>query len=152
PLDEQDFLIETINRLMESPEWDHMAILVLYDDSDGWYDHQMGPIVHQSDTPDDALFGPNNCGAPTAGEFKGRCGYGPRQPLLALASSARRKFVDPALADQAAVLRFIQDNWDLGRLHNQSADEIAGSLLNMFDLNAHRPHAPKLILNPDGTP
>lgn len=25
-----------------------MAIVVLYDDSDGWYDHQMGPIVNQA--------------------------------------------------------------------------------------------------------
>ena len=39
PLDEQTFLVETINRLMQSPEWEHMAIVILYDDSDGWYDH-----------------------------------------------------------------------------------------------------------------
>ncbi len=24
------------------------AVIVAYDDSDGWYDHQMGPIVNQS--------------------------------------------------------------------------------------------------------
>jgi phospholipase C len=64
PLDEQTFLVETINRLMQSREWEHMAIVVLYDDSDGWYDHQMGPIVMQSNAPnpvsgqpDDGLFG-----------------------------------------------------------------------------------------------
>jgi len=89
PLDEQDFLVATINRLMESPEWDHMAVVVLYDDSDGWYDHQMGPIVNQSSTPDDALFGANNCGAPACGSFNGRCGYGPRQPLLVISRRAR---------------------------------------------------------------
>ena len=31
--------------------------MILYDDSDGWYDHQMGPIVTQSQTPLDALTG-----------------------------------------------------------------------------------------------
>jgi phospholipase C len=152
PLDEQDFLVATINRLMESPEWEHMAIVVLYDDSDGWYDHQMGPIVNQSSTPDDALFGANNCGAPASGSFNGRCGYGPRQPLLVISPWAKRNFVDHTLTDQASVLRFVEDNWDLGRLGNQSADAIAGSLLNMFDFSGAHSRAPKLLLNQDGTP
>src|SRR5262249_8384622 len=90
PLDEQMFLVDTINRLMMTREGEHMAIIVLYDDSDGWYDHQMGPIVNQpnalnptSGKPDDGLFGTGstaNCGTPAAGTFNGRCGYGPRQP------------------------------------------------------------------------
>jgi len=152
PLDEQDFLVATINRLMESPEWEHMAVVVLYDDSDGWYDHQMGPIVNQSSTPDDALFGAHNCGAPASGSFNGRCGYGQRQPLLVISPWAKRNFVDHTLTDQASVLRFVEDNWDLGRFGNQSADAIAGSLLNMFDFSGAHPRAPKLLLNQDATP
>jgi hypothetical protein len=35
PLDEQTFLVDTINRLMQSPEWERMAIIIAYDDSDG---------------------------------------------------------------------------------------------------------------------
>jgi phospholipase C len=152
PLDEQDFLVETINELMRSPEWEHMAIIVLYDDSDGWYDHQMGPIVHQSNTPDDALFGQGNCGTAPSGTFNGRCGYGPRQPFLLISPWAKTNFVDHTLTDQSSILRFIEDNWGLGRLGNQSADAIAGSLLNMFDFNEDHERAPKLILNQDGTP
>jgi len=152
PIDEQDFLVETINRLMESPEWEHMAIMVLYDDSDGWYDHQMGPIVHQSNTPDDALFGAGRCGTPPAGTFNGRCGYGPRQPFLLISPWAKRNFVDHTVTDQASVLRFIEDNWGLGRLGNQSADTIAGSLLNLFDFDERHARAPELILRQDGTP
>jgi phospholipase C len=45
PLLEQQFLVETINRLQESPEWRETAIIIAYDDSDGWYDHVMPPIV-----------------------------------------------------------------------------------------------------------
>jgi phospholipase C len=51
------------------------------------------------------------------------------------------------------VLRFVEDNWGLGRLGDQSADAIAGSLHEMFDFNTDRRRAPKLVLNPfSGTP
>jgi phospholipase C len=158
PLDEQAFLVDTINRLMLSPQWEHMAIVVLYDDSDGWYDHQLGPIVNQSKAlnpvsglPDDGLFGSGssaNCGAPAAGAFNGRCGYGPRQPFMVISPWARRNFVDHAVTDQSSVLRFIEDNWDLGRLGGQSTDAIAGSLLNMFDFDRFHQRTPTLILEP----
>ena len=154
PLDEQTFLVETINRLMQSPQWEHMAIVVLYDDSDGWYDHQMGPIVHQSNAtnpvtggPDDGLLaGATTCGTPGPGTFNGRCGYGPRQPLLVISPWARRNYVDHSVTDQASVLRFIEDNWNLGRIGNQSSDAIAGSLRPMFDFNDDHRRAPQLIL------
>jgi len=55
PLDEQTFLVNTINTIMKSPFWKNTAIIIAYDDSDGWYDHVMGPIVHQSSTTDDHL-------------------------------------------------------------------------------------------------
>jgi len=147
PLDEQVFLVETINRLMQSREWEHLAIIIAYDDSDGWYDHQMGPIVNQSNTPDDALFGAGNCGTTPAGTFEGRCGYGPRQPLLVISPWARANYVDHTLTDQASILRFIEDNWHLGRIGQQSADAIAGSLRRMFDFNASHARRPALILN-----
>ena len=57
PLLEQQFLVTTINRLMQSPEWHEIAIFIAYDDSDGWYDHVMPPIVNDSQTPFDALTG-----------------------------------------------------------------------------------------------
>jgi phospholipase C len=158
PLDEQTFLVETVNRLMLSPQWAHMAIVVLYDDSDGWYDHQMGPIVNQSNAinpvsgaPDDGLFGSGasaNCGTPAAGRFNGRCGYGPRQPFLVISPWARQNHVDHNLTDQSSVLRFIEDNWDLGRLGNQSTDAVAGSLLRMFDFDKFHTRAPMLLLDP----
>ena len=147
PLDEQTFLVETINRLMQSREWEHMAIIVAYDDSDGWYDHQMGPIVTQSNTPDDALFGPASCGTAPAGTFQGRCGYGPRQPLLVISPWARQNHVDHTLTDQSSILRFIEDNWHLGRLGGQSTDVLAGPLRGMFDFNEDHPRAEQLLLS-----
>jgi phospholipase C len=50
PLAEQQFLVQTINRLQQTPEWNEMAIVVTYDDSDGWYDHVQNRSV--SSAPD----------------------------------------------------------------------------------------------------
>jgi phospholipase C len=147
PLDEQTFLVETINRLEQSPEWDETAVIIAYDDSDGWYDHVLGPIVMQSSTKADALTGPGACGVQQKGAFGGRCGYGPRLPLLVISPFARVNFVDHSVTDQSSILRFIEDNWRLGRLGNQSFDALAGSLGHMFDFDGeHRAH--RLFLDP----
>ena len=62
PLDEQVYLVNTINQLQKLPEWLEMAVIITYDDSDGWYDHVMPPIVSTSKTTADALTGPGECG------------------------------------------------------------------------------------------
>lgn len=48
PLDEQAFVTHIVNTLQKSPEWDSTLVIIAYDDSDGWYDHQMSPIVNPS--------------------------------------------------------------------------------------------------------
>jgi phospholipase C len=77
PLDEQVFLVNTLNSLQQSPEWKTIAVFTLWDDSDGWYDHTMGPIVSQSASSQDALSN-GSCGsaAKALGGIQGRCGYG----------------------------------------------------------------------------
>jgi phospholipase C len=79
PLAEQTFVVQTLNHLQRLPEWEHTAVIIAYDDSDGWYDHVMGPIVSQSNDPTaDALTGLGQCGTAPVGAYQGRCGYGPR--------------------------------------------------------------------------
>ncbi len=147
PLDEQHFLVDTINRLEKSKFWENTAVIIAYDDSDGWYDHQMGPIVSQSSDPAyDALSAPGACGTAKAGAYQDRCGYGPRLPLLVISPFARVNSVDSSVTDQSSVLRFIEDNWRLGRIGNQSFDAYAGSLDNLFNFHDHR--AGKLFLDP----
>jgi phospholipase C len=151
PQDEQNFLVSTINRLQESNEWRDMAIIIAYDDSDGWYDHVMGPIVNQSDVSDDQLLGPGNCGTPklipgASGIQNGRCGYGPRQPFLVISPFAKKNYVDHRVTDQSSILRFIEDNWNLGRIGNGSADAIAGTIDGMFDFASEG--GSRLILDP----
>jgi phospholipase C len=145
PLDEQIFLVNSTNAIMNSPFWSSTAIIIAYDDSDGWYDHVMSPIVTQSATSDDNLNGPGACGTGTNSAYQGRCGYGPRQPLLIVSPYAKINFVDHSITDQASILRFIEDNWSLGRIGDNSMDAVAGSLLNMFNFQGN---APAVILDP----
>jgi len=63
PIDEQTFLVNTINKLQDRPEWNSTAVIIAYDDSDGWYDHVMPPIVRQSNDPTGL------CGHAPAGAF-----------------------------------------------------------------------------------
>src|SRR5712691_10138608 len=153
PIDEQIFVVGVINALMQSKEWKETAVVIAWDDSDGWYDHQMGTIVTQSNVSDDQLLGPGNCGSPKAndvsgGTQNGRCGFGPCLPLLVVSPWAKPNFIDDTITDQSSILRFIEDNWDLGRIGSGSTDAIAGTLNNMFNFGEDRPHAHRLILDP----
>ncbi len=147
PLDEQHFLVDTLNRLQKRPEWKDTAVVISYDDSDGWYDHVMGPIINQSNDPNDALTGPGSCGTAKAGAYQGRCGYGPRLPLLVISPYAKENFVDHSITDQTSILRFIEDNWGLGRIGDQSFDARAGSLNNLFHFS-RRDLDDRLYLDP----
>ena len=167
PLDEQHFVVRVINALQNSREWSETAVIVLYDDSDGWYDHQMPPVVNPSFNPTvDTLNGPGVCNTsngfqqgrptPTAmlkGNFGqpawGRCGYGTRMPLLVVSPFAKSNFIDHTLTDQTSVLRFIEDNWLNGKRIQPggSFDTIAGALNSMFDFDRRDDRPRKLILD-----
>jgi phospholipase C len=154
PLAEQTFLVDTINRLQQSPQWKDMAILIAWDDSDGWYDHVLAPIVSRSNDPsNDALLGATGlCGTAKAGAYLDRCGYGPRLPFLVISPFAKENFVAHTVADQTSITRFIEDNWQLGQIGDQSFDAVAGSISNMFDFSAYpdgRVSGRTLILDPD---
>ncbi len=151
PLDEQHFIARTLNALEQSSAWSSTAVIIAYDDSDGWYDHVMSPITSPSAATSDALNGPGKCGNVPVGStaYTDRCGYGPRQPLLVISPWAKSNYVDHALTDQTSVLKFIEDNWQLGRIGDQSFDARAGSIGNMFDFNPDAKRAPKVFLDPE---
>lgn len=153
PLLEQTFLVNTVNEIQRLSQWNDTAIIITYDDSDGWYDHVMPPIISQSDDPVyDGLMGSKNlCGNHNLGEYSDRCGYGPRLPLLIISPFSKINYVDHQITDQTSILRFIEDNWNLGRIGNQSFDEKSGSILNMFNFTSGY-HSKNLFLNStDGT-
>ena len=44
-----------INALMRTPDWQSTAVIVNYDDSDGWYDHAYSGVTNPSLSPADNL-------------------------------------------------------------------------------------------------
>jgi phospholipase C len=154
PLDEQQFVVQAVNTLQASPFWKDTAIVIAYDDSDGWYDHAHA-LVNPSNIPVkgyDVLTG-DTCGTgtPLPGVFgqpaQGRCGYGTRMPFLVVSPYAKANYVDHTVTDQSSVMRFIEDNWMGGqRLGQGSFDAIAGSIDGLFDW-AH-PQTATLMLDP----
>jgi phospholipase C len=157
PLDEQTFIVNTINFLEKQPDWNSTAVIIAYDDSDGWYDHQMPPVVNTSATAQDALTGPGLCGdgtqalpgvAPGALHAQGRCGFGPRLPFIVVSPWAKQNFVDHTVTDQSSIPHFIENNWLGGeRIGKGSFDSYAGSIYFMFNFD-YKPVTPKLFLDP----
>ncbi len=150
PLDEQNFIVNTVNKIEESKFWKSTAIVVTYDDSDGWYDHQNSPRPNGShdSTTDQAVC----TNTPTRlGSFQDRCGYGSRLPLVVISPYTRSNYVSHNLTDQSSVVSFIENNWLRGqRLGHGSFDVLAGNLAGrggVLDFNT-RPNFRPLILNP----
>ncbi len=148
PLDEQTFLVNTINQIEQSPFWKSTAIVVTYDDSDGWYDHQPPVIVNGSNTSLDAAICTS---APmTLGSFPDRCGYSQRLPLLVISPWTRANHVSGRLTDTSSITRFVEDNWLGGkRIGGGSYDAISGSLAGPNGLfRFFAPHFRPVILDP----
>ena len=166
PVDEQAFIISVVNAIQNTKFWATTAVIIAYDDSDGWYDHQAPPIVNASSlaaigspagatNTTDKLNGTGLCTGTQAQQnhvtpttallgtdgghpVMGRCGYGTRIPLMVISPFAKKNFIDHTLTDQSSVLKFIEDNWLAGaRIQaGGSFDTIAGSIENMFDFPA----------------
>ncbi|MFB7594700.1 phospholipase C [Streptomyces sp. NPDC056160] len=155
PIDEQHFLVDQINAIQSSPQWKSTAIVIAYDDSDGWYDHAYAKVRNGST---DTSVGSNGkatdspacqAGPKAAGGYQDRCGPGTRQPLLVISPYSKVNKVDHTQTDQASIIRFIEDNWRTGRIGDHSFDATAGSLAGMFDFR--HPNGKQVLLNRDGS-
>ena len=92
PLDEQTFLVETLNRLQQLPSGASTAVVLPYDDSDGWYDHVDAAARQQlADRQLTRSTAPASAAPPRRpGRYQGRCGSGPRLPLLVISPYAKQ--------------------------------------------------------------
>jgi phospholipase C len=149
PLDEQNFIVSTVNQIEQSKYWSSTAIVITYDDSDGWYDHQDSPRVNGSDTTADAAVCTST---PTRlGSYPDRCGYGPRLPLVVISPYTRSNYVSHNVTDQSSIIKFVEDNWLGGeRIGGGSYDAIAGRLDapgGVLDLHGS-PNRNRILLSP----
>jgi phospholipase C len=96
-----------VNAVGQSSYWDSTAIVVVWDDWGGLYDHVSPP------TPRDWQGGP-----------------GFRVPML-IVSPYVKPHVDSTVYEFGSILHFIEDNWNLGTLGRNDAH--ANSIRNAFD-------------------
>ena len=146
PLDEQTFLVNTINEIEQSKYWSSTAIVIAYDDSDGWYDHQAPKIVNgSSDSTLDAAI----CSSAPIRLSGGnaRCGYSQRLPMVVISPWTKANFVDHQQTDTTSVIHFVENNWLGGkRIGGGSFDAISGNLDGLFQFFA--PRFKPVILDP----
>jgi phospholipase C len=166
PADEQQFIVNEINALEKSPDWSSTAVIVNYDDSDGFYDHVYSGVTNPSTSAADNLTDTTTTG-PTSGRCgetgtsnrlngeQGRCGFGPRLPMLVISPYAKSNYVDHNLSDQASIINFVEYNWGLAGIqgsvdqvlaHRDQQSGIRFDLAGMFDFGAS--HSPPLTLDP----
>jgi phospholipase C len=86
----ENWTTRIVDEIMRSPMWPSTAIFITWDDYGGFYDHVAPPQV-------DGF------------------GFGFRVPLLVISPYAKRGVVDHHEGEFSSVLRFIEDNWGLGR-------------------------------------
>ena len=160
PLDEQAWIVTVINFLQKRPEWRDTAVVIAWDDSDGWYDHKfVEPTSASYDFVADQLDGAGLCGSgiPLKGlkglPVNGRCGPGTRLPFLVISPYAKRNHVSHTRISQASIVRFIEDNWLHGeRIGGGAFDATAGSIMDMFDFDQHVGRFPLILDTDTGEP
>jgi phospholipase C len=152
PLTAQAWFIPIINKIMTSREWESTAIMITYDDAGTLYDHEPPPVLDRSNTSIDFHCG---SGTPEPGDQFARCRLGLRLPFVVISPWARHNYIDHTVTEQASILRFIEDNWELGFIDGpkplppgtESYDRYAGSLMGAFDFD-RQPDTRPLILDP----
>ncbi len=149
PLDEQNFVVNEVNQIEESKYWPSTAIVITYDDSDGWYDHVAPKLINGSDNSaiDTAMCEET---AVTIGSGSGRCGYSQRLPMVVISPYTRDNYISSDRTDTTSVVKFIEDNWLGGERIAGSFDATSGSLDAPGGLLDFRtwPNFNKVILNP----
>ena len=109
---------------MHSPAWPKTALLFMYDEHGGYYDHVAPPAaIPPDDIPPAVAPAP---GAPAAWNS-----YGLRVPAYVISPFAKRDYVSHVVHDHTSVLRFIETKFNLGALTRRDAN--ADNLLDCFD-------------------
>ena len=97
-LDGVEFLDNVVQAVKNSGEWQSTAIIVLFDESGGWYDHVSPP----------QLSG-NTHGV-------GGQGLGMRVPVMIISPYAKTNYISHQQMDFVSILRSIQWNWNRGEI------------------------------------
>lgn len=112
-----------VNAIGNSPYWSNTAVLITWDDWGGFYDHVPPPSPPQN------------------GWCVSYC-YGFRVPLMVVSASTPQGYVDNVYHDFGSILRFVENNWNLGLIGTgMYADAYADDLSEFFQGGQARPFA-----------
>jgi phospholipase C len=132
-----------INALMQSPNWKDSVFFLGYDEAGGIYDHVPPPNAAAPDNIQPTDNAPD-------GPFVGFDRYGFRIPFLAVSPFTKPGFVSHTVADNTAILKFIETRFGLSNL--TARDAAQPDLQEFFDYqgvpNANPPSPPQQ--NTDG--
>jgi phospholipase C len=104
----ENWSVRAIDAVMRSPEWKSTAIVLVWDDFGGFYDHVAPPHTDVY-------------------------GLGPRVPAIVISPWARRGFVDSATLEFSSMLRMVERTHGLAALAPR--DHVAGDMLEAFDFS-----------------
>jgi phospholipase C len=113
----ENWTVQYINAIMQGPDWPTTAIVLVWDDFGGFYDHVPPPAVDYY-------------------------GLGIRVPFMVISPYVKEGLVSHTVYEPASVLQFIETRFSLKALTARDAE--ANSLLDMFDFD--QTPAPPLIL------
>jgi phospholipase C len=103
------WVASVVNAVGQSQYWNSTAIVVVWDDWGGFYDHVPPPFL-------------DNQG-----------GLGFRVPMLVISPYAKAGYVSHTQYEFGSIIRFIEDTFDLGRLN--TTDTRAASIKDAFNFN-----------------
>ncbi len=102
------WVASVVNAIGASQYWNSTAIIIVWDDWGGWYDHVPPPQLDYA-------------------------GLGFRVPMILVSPYAKQGDISHTQYEFGSVIRFVEDVWSLGRLG--TTDTRANSIDDMFDFN-----------------
>ena len=140
-------IMTTLEPGLAAKKQDGSAILLTWDDSDGWYDHVAPTVLNGStdSSNDTTVCTTAATKVGVAGGYLDRCGPSQRLPYLVISPFAKQNDVDHTAIEQTSTTKFIEDNWSTGRIGDQSFDARAGSIRGMLDFA--RPQQREVLLD-----
>ena len=119
-----------VNALMAGPKWSSTALIWIYDEHGGYYDHVPPPAaVAPDDVPPEITVPPDQPG--------GYDRYGFRVPCCVVSAWSRADYVSHQVYDHTSVLKLVETKWNLPALTYRDAN--AGNMLDFFDFSSSTP-------------
>jgi phospholipase C len=102
------WVAQVVNAIGKSQYWNSTAVIVTWDDWGGWFDHVSPPQLDYQ-------------------------GLGFRVPMLVISPYSKPSYVSHTQYEFASILKFVEDNWNLGRIGGN--DVRAASIGDCFNFS-----------------